>query len=237
MNRKKDLIKSRIMLIILLLTFALPYLLLSFITIPNAYDNRFYYIYYLNCIFPLMAIVLGKKYKYIFNTALGIILLVAYVGVGISSQGYFMSIYKYKVNNYIVTDIISKDIDFNLPKKGSVMKLNDHLNNKNKNIVFPFKNISFENALILDRKDARQFVNTIKKSDKWVSKLDKTNKSLVEGIVNKKNNKNIYHLIYIKETNSFNKMPYEKGEYNVYYLRYEVKSRMLRIYKYCYYVN
>lgn len=55
--------------------------------------------------------------------------------------------------------------------------------------------------------------------------------------MNKKNNKNIYHLIYIKETNSFNKMPYEKGEYNVYYLRYEVKSRMLRIYKYRYYVS
>ena len=91
--------------------------------------------------------------------------------------------------------------------------------------------------MILDRKDARQFVNTIKKSDKWVSRLDKTNKSLVEGLVNKKNNKNIYHLIYIKETNSFNKMPYEKGEYNVYYLRYEVKSRMLRIYKYRYYVS
>ena len=51
------------------------------------------------------------------------------------------------------------------------------------------------------------------------------------------NNKNIYHLIYIKETNRFNKIPYEKGKYNVYYLRYEVKSRMLRIYKYCYYVN
>ena len=59
----------------------------------------------------------------------------------------------------------------------------------------------------------------------------------LEVVLIRKNNKNIYHLIYIKETNSFNKMPYEKGEYNVYYLRYEVKSRMLRIYKYRYYVS
>lgn len=233
MNEKKEEIKKNLIFVLLCITFVLSCILSDII---NFYIGSSL-IFYLFNILPILSIIWGMKNKSKFIIVLSIIFLLLSIWQIFLLRGFGYSINKNKVDNYMITDMISKDIDFILPKKGTVIEIYDILSCNNKNIIKLYNDTSDENALILDRKDARQFVNSIKKSDKWVSKLDKTNKSLVDGIVNKKNNKNIYHLIYIKETNSFNKMPYEKGEYNVYYLRYEVKSRMLRIYKYCYYVN
>lgn len=232
MNEKKEEIKKNLIFVLLCITFVLSCILSDII---NFYIGSSL-IFYLFNILPILSIIWGMKNKSKFIIVLSIIFLLLSIWQIFLLRGFGYSINKNKVDNYMITDMISKDIDFILPKKGTVIEIYDILSCNNKNIIKLYNDTSDENALILDRKDARQFVNSIKKSDKWVSRLDKTNKSLVEGIV-KKNNKNIYHLIYIKETNSFNKMPYEKGEYNVYYLRYEVKSRMLRIYKYCYYVN
>lgn len=232
MNEKKEEIKKNLIFVLLCITFVLSCILSDII---NFYIGSSL-IFYLFNILPILSIIWGMKNKSKFIIVLSVIFLLLSIWQIFLLRGFGYSINKNKVDNYMITDMISKDIDFILPKKGTVIEIYDILSCNNKNIIKLYNDTSDENALILDRKDARQFVNSIKKSDKWVSRLDKTNKSLVDGIV-KKNNKNIYHLIYIKETNSFNKMPYEKGEYNVYYLRYEVKSRMLRIYKYCYYVN
>lgn len=233
MNEKKEEIKKNLIFVLLCITFVLSCILSDII---NFYIGSSL-IFYLFNILPILSIIWGMKNKSKFIIVLSIIFLLLSIWQIFLLRGFGYSINKNKVDNYMITDMISKDIDFILPKKGTVIEIYDILSCNNKNIIKLYNDTSDENALILDRKDARQFVNTIKKSDKWVSRLDKTNKSLVEGIVKKNNNKNIYHLIYIKETNSFNKIPYEKGEYNVYYLRYEVKSRMLRIYKYRYYVN
>lgn len=232
MNEKKEEIKKNLIFVLLCITFVLSCILSDII---NFYIGSSL-IFYLFNILPILSIIWGMKNKSKFIIVLSVIFLLLSIWQIFLLRGFGYSINKNKVDNYMITDMISKDIDFILPKKGTVIEIYDILSCNNKNIIKLYNDTSDENALILDRKDARQFVNTIKKSDKWVSKLDKTNKSLVDGIV-KKNNKNIYHLIYIKETNSFNKIPYEKGEYNVYYLRYEVKSRMLRIYKYRYYVS
>ena len=233
MNEKKEEIKKNLIFVLLCITFVLSCILSDII---NFYIGSSL-IFYLFNILPILSIIWGMKNKSKFIIVLSVIFLLLSIWQIFLLRGFGYSINKNKVDNYMITDMISKDIDFILPKKGTVIEIYDILSCNNKNIIKLYNDTSDENALILDRKDARQFVNTIKKSDKWVSRLDKTNKSLVEGIVKKNNNKNIYHLIYIKETNSFNKIPYEKGEYNVYYLRYEVKSRMLRIYKYRYYVN
>ena len=188
-------------------------------------DLRYTWIYYLFLPVPIASLSLGLKYKTIGysckkNIVGGYICITILLVFGS---------YKYIFGNYRQYDYkliydIGNELLFEFPE-GDIVT-----NTTNFNIDFYSEINSYSLVYFNESDELKIFENEVQKSNKWTN----VNTSQMRSIepISIDGTKGNYYLIYIKELKIFNELPKQTGEYNAYYLVYNIDENKLRIYDY-----
>lgn len=178
---------------------------------------------------PILSIFLGYKYKknglkvkknIISGYIIGILLLIygSFWLMFPSSTSSYNILYKYK-------NIISD----NLPKKGDLQIVD--LNSSN-------SEISKYTLYVATYKkyDAKDFYNSVKKSDNWVldSELKSNLKIFIPVNIIQKSSSKVYYSIYNKTLDEYNKLPVNSGDYQIFTMIYDSSKNILEVHKFMY---
>ncbi len=178
---------------------------------------------------PILSIFLGYKYKknglkvkknIISGYIIGILLLIygSFWLMFPSSASSYNILYKYK-------NIISD----NLPKKGDLQIVD--LNSSN-------SEISKYTLYVATYKkyDAKDFYNSVKKSDNWVldSELKSNLKIFIPVNIIQKSSSKVYYSIYNKTLDEYNKLPVNSGDYQIFTMIYDSSKNILEVHKFMY---
>ncbi len=178
---------------------------------------------------PILSILLGYKYKknglkvkknIISGYIIGILLLIygSFWLMFPSSASSYNILYKYK-------NIISD----NLPKKGNLQIVN--LNSSNSEIGKYTLYVA-----MYKKDDAKDFYNSVKKSDNWVldSELKSNLKIFVPVNIIQKSSSEVYYSIYNKTLDEYNKLPVNSGDYQIFTMIYDSSKKILEVHKFMY---
>lgn len=178
---------------------------------------------------PILSIFLGYKYKknglkvkknIISGYIIGILLLIygSFWLMFPSSASSYNILYKYK-------NIISD----NLPKKGNLQIVN--LNSSNSEIGKYTLYVA-----MYKKDDAKDFYNSVKKSDNWVldSELKSNLKIFVPVNIIQKSSSEVYYSIYNKTLDEYNKLPVNSGDYQIFTMIYDSSKKILEVHKFMY---
>lgn len=178
---------------------------------------------------PILSIILGYKYKknglkvkknIISGYIIGILLLIygSFWLMFPSSASSYNILYKYK-------NIISD----NLPKKGNLQIVN--LNSSNSEIGKYTLYVA-----MYKKDDAKDFYNSVKKSDNWVldSELKSNLKIFVPVNIIQKSSSEVYYSIYNKTLDEYNKLPVNSGDYQIFTMIYDSSKKILEVHKFMY---
>ena len=120
---------------------------------------------------------------------------------------------------------ISEEIDFQIPvEKAEILVMDKTLSNS-------FSSINYQISYVFDDKnDNTSFENEVKKSDKWLNKLDTYQQQFLLQQTTHLTNTFNYFMIYNKTTKEYNTLPQKGGNYELYIVEYNVNGGILNMY-------
>lgn len=189
---------------------------------------------YLVCsVIPIASLILGIHYrkkgylckKNIIGGAIMTFFMLMFTLMGFTSYYTFKD--NYSVDYSYVNDL-EKVINFEFPDNGKIIV--------DSNFNFDYGDytiISISNVIFNNDNEINEFNDKIKNSDMWTEQNSSYLKMLEpDFFVQGDDDNELYHMVYIKDLNTYNTVPTVSGVYHTYYFKYSMSESKLTIYEY-----
>lgn len=202
----------------------------SFISAQIISKGSFYakynWIFLLFLPFHILCIILAIKFKKYFYKTTFCIIICSFFCLHAIAFGFWAFAYSY---DYSLVDEVEKKVNISLPDTGYIQI------NRVDISTDKFRYNFISNVTFTDEDEIKTFEKNIVDSDKWTNNPN-DDMDIMEGFFYQKSS-NIYHLLYIVETEEYNALPNESGIYTIYNLQYNIDENELSIFDYRYIYN
>ena len=215
-------------IISLFASFILVYILLKYVFHYHGNgDTRYMWIYLCFLPIPIISIILGLIYKNKgYNCSRNIIIGII-VSIILLMYGGIPTLVSTDLPDYSEIDSYKEFIDAKLPSNGEldIIEVGSSADDKNEYVIVD---------VYYDLEDVTELEKSIKDNNNWFLSEDIKQELKVFVTPQIHSSKNAYYSIYNKTTNEYNTLPSKSGDYDIYFMKYDLKEKHLAIHKFKY---